>query len=829
VNGFWRDLRLAARRLWATPLFLVFAVVSLALGIAVTTAVYSVLYSIFWQPLDVTDPQRLMFVTGPISGSGRLGWRGLMSRPDFRDLNDGQSSFSDLAASLPLSQSLVSDRVSEIVDGESVSGNYFRTLGIQAVMGRTIQPADDTAVASVVVISHRLWRHRFGADPGIVGRSVRIGSRVFEIVGVMPESFTGLQRAQGLSASMWIPTRAAEQFANRAAVDPADRDRRQLSVLGRLKPGRTAQNAAAELAAIGNRLDAALPLHNVLHDGRRPVIPRRWSGALVNDRNLDAPPVRVDVLILGLVALVLVVACTNLANLMLARGTMRQHEIAVRRALGATRWRLVRELCIEGVIIATLGGVAALLVTRVLLVVMTVELPIPRGTFSLESRLNLPALIVASGTLLLSLLVFGLEPAIQLTRRSVAVDLAGGSGTAGTPRSRRQRTLIRWQVAISTCFFLVAAVLGRILVAEVRSDPGIALNNLALATVHFTFQGWDEARARRALDVAVDAARDEPGIESVSVSSGMPFGLSMTPYADLSTPDKPIVRPGRYEGGHVLASTPEIFRTLGVQIVRGRPFDLRDDAGARPVVVVSEHGARMLFGSVDAIGREVLVQVWGRPPAKTFTVVGVARDTDTDRRMSRSGATLYVPLAQHYEPNLALVARTSGDPAAAARMLQMAVRKADPDLGTGTAGPATMLLAGQFVAARVGGMLAGTLGLLTLVLAMVGLYGVQTHIVMRRTREVGVRMALGATDNQIERMVLLEGFRPVLSGLVLGLTFGVIARLGLRALIAAAIEIFDPIAFSVIPIVLFAAAFLACYLPARRAARVDPNVALRHL
>jgi predicted permease len=829
MNGLGRDIRMAVRRLCTTPLFLVFAVVSLALGMAVTTAVYSVLYSILWQPLEVKDPQRVMFVTAPVRGGGRLDWRAVMSYADFRDLSKEQDSFSDLAASTPFSQTLASDRVSEIVDGEAVTGNYFQTLGITAAMGRPLQPADDMTSASVAVISHRLWRSRFAADPHIVGRSVRVGAHAFEIVGVAPKSFTGLEPSGGPPAAVWIPASAARHFANNAATDPEDRDRRHWTVLGRLSQGRTAQLAAAEVATIGNSLDATFPTHNFLQDGRRPVVPRHWSGALVADRNLDPPTVRVDLLILGLVALVLVVACTNLANLMLARGTMRQHEIAVRRALGASRWRLIRELSIEGVMIAMLGGFAALLLTRVFLVLMTVDLPIPRGTFSLEPRLNLPALVVASSALLLSLLVFGIEPGVQLTRKTVAADLAGATGTVGVPRSRRQRMLIRWQVAISTCFFLIAAILARVILIEVRSDSGIALNRLALATVHFKFQGWDERRARHALDLALEAARSEPGIESVSASSGMPFGLSMTPFADLSTPDKPIVRGGRYKDGHVLASTPEVFRTLGVEIVRGRAFDLRDDAGARPVAVISERGARLLFGSADVIGRETLAQVWGRPPTKTFTIVGVARDTDTDRRMSRNEATLYVPFAQHYEPNLVLVARTNGDPANAAHILQMAVRKADPDLGTGSSGPAMMLLAGQFVAARVGGLLAAALGLLTLILSMVGLYGVQSHIIARRTREVGVRMALGASARQIERMVLRDGFTPVMQGLVLGLLFGVLARLGLRALLTAPIEIVDPIAFSVIPVVLFAAAFFACYMPARRAAHVDPNVALRHL
>jgi putative ABC transport system permease protein len=534
-------------------------------------------------------------------------------------------------------------------------------------------------------------------------------------------------------------------------------------------------------------------------------------------------------LIIALVALVLVVACTNLANLMLARGAARQREIAVRRALGATRWRLVREMVVESTIVALLGGAAALVVIRALLVMATVDVPLPRGAFSLEPEMNVPAVVAASAALLLSLLVFGLEPALQLTRTQVTPDLSGGDAAVGSVRAGRQRAFIRWQVATSATFFLIAAILAKVVALEARHDPGIDVGHLAMATAYLPTETWDQARARRVMSAAADILRQEQGIESVALSTGVPFGLSSTSWVQATTPDKPFTTKGRYEITDMLASTPEIFRTLAVRIVRGRAFDYRDDAGAPKVMVVSEKTARTFFGTTDAIGRQLMVQAWGRPPIETYTIVGVASDTDSGRLMSRGNDTTYVPLAQHYERFFVILARTTADPGTAARLIQKAVRRADPDVALGTAGPASILMAGPYFAARIAASLAGALGALTLLLAMVGLYGVQAHLVARRTRELGVRMAIGASREDIQRMVLREGFRPVLEGVALGMILAVLARLGLRALVSASIQPIDPVAFPLVPIPLFTAAFLACYIPARRAARVDPNVALRHL
>lgn len=825
-HGLAGDFRLATRRLLATPQFLIFAVLSLAIGIGVTTGVYSVLYSLIWKPLGIVNAHRVVFVAAPGSGGQALS-RTLVSRPDFDDLRAAQRSFIALAASAPFYQTLVTPAASDALEGEAVTGDYFRTLGVEPIAGRSLQPRDDETAARVVVLNDRVWRSRFDADPGIIGRVVRLGGQPFEVVGVASPNFDGLERLPRRSGG-WIPLRAMAAFATTGPAATEFRERGSLIVVGRLAPGRTQASAAAELATVATRLDAEFPLRTTRF-GDRPIaaLPRAWSARVIEQTS--GTDLRIATLILALVGLVLVVACTNLANLMLARGAARQREFAVRRALGADRWRLVRELSVESAVLGGLGGVFALIVTRVLLVLSTVDVPLPGGTFSLEPQMNMPALLVASAALLVSVLVFGLEPALQLTRAGVTADLSGGDASVGVPRSRRQQSFIRWQVAISATFFLIAAILAKVVATEARHDSGVDVDRLALATAYFPPQSWGPARAIRALSAAADLLRQEKGIESVALSTGVSFGLTPSFWATATTPDKPFMPSGRYESPTMLAATPDVFRTLGVTIVRGRSFDDRDEARAPRVMVVSEKTARTFFGTSDAIERQLLIKPGGRPPAETFTIVGIASDTDTGRLMSRSDGTIYVPLSQHYERFLVILARTTGDPARAARQIQKAVHRADPDVGLGAAGPASIMMAGPYFAARIAASFATALGALTLLLSMVGLYGVQSHIVARRTRELGVRMAIGASARQIRRMVLREGYRPVIEGLVLGLVFGAIARTALRAFVSATIQPIDPVAFALVPIPLVIAAFLACYVPARRASRVDPNVALRHL
>jgi predicted permease len=805
THGLYGDVKLSARRLTAAPLFLLFAVLSLGIGLAVTVASYAVIEAIFWKPLGIADQGRVAVVAVP--SRGQWVWREQHSRADFDRLRRDARVFSGLAAATGFDQTLTTQSRIVHASGQAVSGGYFQLLGVRPMLGRTIQPADDAESAAVVVISERLWRTLFGADAAVIGRVVRLGNHPFDVVGVAPRSFDGITYGYG-GTDVWIPLEARARFAS-APPAPGDLERRELSVLGRLADGHSVRSAAQAVAGIA-RGD------------------RRWSVRTVSRRdNTEGTPF--GVLLLVIVSLVLLVACTNLANLMLARGTLRQHDYAVRRALGASRWRLVRELLVESSVIAVLGAAAAAALTRVLMNVFPVGLPDNGSTFVIDPAISPTAVAVAACGLLFALLTFGLEPAVQLTRRTVTSDLASESGSVGVPRARRQRTLIRWQVAICTCFFLVTALVAKVIVQASRHDSGIDLDRLAVARVAGA-EDWDERRTRPVLDGVLAAARQERGIESVAVTTGFPFGIA-SGSAALRTPDKPFTE-GRLEQitDTVIAATPDIFQTLGVPIVAGRAFGARDDAASESVAIVSETTARRLFGTRDAIGRQLLVQR-GRRPVTTVTVIGVTADTDGGRLMSRYATfgTMYVPFAQHFESRLFLVARTSGDPAAAATSLQVALRKAAPELAAQSAGPADTFLAEGYLLARVAGVGAGLLGGLALLLAMVGLYGVQSQIVAHRTREVGVRVALGATARHIQRLVMAEGFAPVLQGVALGLALGIVARLAFRVLLGVPLDPTESIALVLAPIPLGIAAFVACRIPAHRASRVDPIVALRHL
>jgi predicted permease len=657
---------------------------------------------------------------------------------------------------------------------------------------------------------------------------VQIGGRAHEIIGVAPAVFGGLQEGP-VPIAGWLP------LSTVLALSPANpqsnpRDRAQLAVVGRLRPGQPLAAAAAELAAIGSALDAEAPIHGfATPDGSRPVVRRQWSARAFPALNDDGPATRMGALLLVIVGLVLVVACTNLGNLTLSRGVYRRHELAVRGALGASRRRLVRELLAETIVIAAAAAVCTTFLTQALVAVASFEIPTPLGIFMIEPALNLPAVAVASAALLLSMIVFGLEPALALTRRGMQLSLSEGTATPDPTRGRRQRAFIRWQVAISACFFLIASVLVKVFAAEAMHDSGIAVDRLAITSIHVTPQSASDVRVRSSVEEAAALARQNSTFTSVAVSSGMPFGLSWTPWAAMTLPGDPPKSRAQRDMTGMIAASPEIFRTLGIPIVLGRQFDDRDIASAAHVIVLSEQTATKLFGTVNAIGRQVTLEEWGRFPAITFTVVGVARETDSGRLMSRGDDVVYVPLADTRSPNFLLIGRTTSDPAGAARHLQTVVRSVDPDLGTGMTGPAFWLVAGPYVAVRIGSAMAAGLGALTLLLAMIGLYGVQSQAVVYRTREMGVRMALGAEAVQIARMVLGQGFRPVVEGMVLGLFFGTFARFAVRAIFVAPIQIVDPVSLVLVPLPLGVAALLACYFPARRAARVDPNVALRHL
>jgi predicted permease len=813
-------------------MFTLFSMLSLAIGIAITTAIFAVIYSLLWRAAGVPQPDRVAVLVAPFYGSGLPGWRNTASLPDFVDLRSQSRAVAELVASATIYQPLLDRDVNEVVPTEAVSGTYFNMLGVAVASGRRLQPGDDVAGApAVAVLNHRFWRTRFAADAAIVGRTVRIGGYPFEIVGIMDRSYDGLN-GFAIPTQLWVTYAGADYFAGAVADARTNRDRRQLTVLGRVAPGRQIGEVAAEVSGVSKALDAAAPVYGFRdRSGVRPQVARGWNARLMSDIYAETLDLgwRFGWLVILLVGMVLAVACTNLANLTLARGSSRQQEWAIRRAVGASRWRLIREQMLEAGLVATAGFVAGLGLAKILTAWFSTEIPVaPAVVTALEPRLDAAALGVAAISALLSILVIGVWPALQLTRDPARHGQLNGGEIQSSPRWRAQRSLISWQVAVSSAFFLIAALIGKAIVAEARHDSGVDVDQLAIGYMNLDLLRFDRVRALRAIDALSE--QPQPGLESMTVSTGLPFGLIGTPSVSISTPDRPIVSEEDSPYAPFIAATPGVFETIGVPILAGRTFDQRDGEGSRQVIVLSEAIARKLFGTVDVLERDVIVQVRARggppTPVTRHTVIGIAGDTDTERLFSRRTGAVYAPLAQHYQTQLAVVARTA-DPAATAAGLGLAARRADAELALSSVMSGPMLLAPIFVLARIAVLAAVGLGGLALVLAMTGLYGVLSHVVSRRRREVGVRMALGASADRIARMIIREGFRPVLDGLVLGLIAGALGRLIVRAVLNPDLSLIDPVVFAVVPLPLCAAAFLACYMPARRASRVSPNQVLR--
>ncbi|HUL71786.1 MAG TPA: ABC transporter permease [Vicinamibacterales bacterium] len=833
LEQFRRDLQLSLRRLAATPIFTLFAVVSLAIGVGATTAFYASVYEVIWPAGGIRDLSRVFYVTASTPG-GRTDSRFNLARGDFDELRAAGGTLSEVAAWVPTARPYIDGSVAQIFTLEAVTGNAFAVGGVRLARGRGVQaPDDDLAADPVLVVSHTFWQRKLGGAADVVGRTVLLGGRPFQIVGIADRAFQGFGAPHiGAGANGWIPLSALAVLSSTppSALQRDNHDIQSLSAFGRLRPGGSVGDVAAALSVVGQRLDGVYPLKQRLPGATDSTVrPRRWSAMLVRDSIAAQYSTGMPVVLVALVGLVLVVACTNLANLTLARGSARLHEFAVRRALGGSRWRLIREQILESAILALVGGLVSALVARLILVAAAAQVPVG---FDMEIATDLRPGVVAAlvVAVFLTLLVFGLWPALQVTRPDVRGALAADTGAV---RWRTRRGLISLQVGVSAAFLFVAAMFVQTVASDWQTDSGVDIDRIATASVSFQLHQMDEARARVAMDRILDAARQEPSIEIAAISSGFPFGMGSL-QASISTTDHPILTNTDGMNTYYVAGTPEIFRTLNLSLLRGRLFDAHDDAAAAPAVVIDAHNARALFGTVDAVGRQLLLRFYdrssrGADSSQTLTVAGVVRDTDVGSIGQRRTGVIYLPLAQHYESNVWLVARSPVDAAAVAGTLRSIIRQADPMLAVGISGSGTYLLGGQHVVVRLLAGAAAILGGLALFLSMTGLYGVLSHVVERRTREMGVRLALGATSGRLVRMVIADGSRPVVVGLIIGLVGGTLGRAIFRMIVARPVTVVDPLAMALVPIPLAIAALVATWLPARRASRVDPNVALRDL
>jgi predicted permease len=834
MDTLLNDLRLGMRRLRLSPGVTLFSIASLAVAIGVSTAIYSAVRTLFWTPLGIAQPERAVAWSG--SGPSAQAQTS-MSWLDFLDVREQQTSFSSIAAASRLSAAIAFGDVVETDLAEAVSGDYFRTLGVSTLYGRVLQPADETSVARVAVVSESFWRTRLHADPKAIGRSFTLGGESYELVGVTHGSFHGL--AQILPCSIWIPATAMPDRGHTGwpARQLNDRSFVSFFVWGRLKPDVTIAHARAEAALIAQHLDTAFPVRSA-YDPSGRIQRRTWTLTSGSDASgaLDRGDLnRIDALglaVLFTVITVLFIACTNLANLSLAEGTSRTQEIAVRTALGASRARLVREYLLERGIVTVAGAGLGLILMRQLTRGFSTDLPISPGlVIHFTPEIDGSVFIAAACATTIAFFVMGLWPALESTRADVRRSL--GAGFTATPaRWRLHRGLVAWQVAGSVAMVLVAAMCVKVTASIGNRDPGVDYKHLALAQIDFALNGEDEPRGRAVLDNILSKLSAQRGIRKVSASAGLPFGL-MGPPAFVTSIDKPFVETrdvGTYTNR--IAASPEVFSTLGLKILRGRAFTDRDDASAPLVTVLSEAMARELFQTTDVIGRSISASQWsrlrkGKTPV-TYEIIGVSKDTDTFIIGRRGNPVIFVPLAQQYEPRLVVAVR-SQNPRGAAAMLNSVVRDVAPSLALSGVGTGEQLLLGPYLVLRIIASLAGGLGGVALLLAMVGLYGVLSHVVARRTREIGIRIAMGADRQRILSLILRDGFRPVLTGLVVGLFVGVALRVILKATVVTTISPVDLVVFSLVPVPFVLAAVAACYVPAARAARVDPNVALRDL
>jgi predicted permease len=836
VTDLLRDVVLAGRRLRAAPAFTAFSVITLAVGIGMTIALFTAIRGTLLRPPDIADVHEVVNIyhSDPITGGTSVPIIGI-STPDLDTLMNAATSLQHVTGWTITRTSFGDEDGAEFLIAEVITGEYFQLARAHARLGRTLLASDDSPAAPpVVVISESYWRRRFNGDPGIVGRVVRVNGVRAEIVGVIAAPFRGMYLPNLTPTSVWVTLGSAQVARPDLRTSQLDAERRLWHVKARLNPDVSIEQATAEVTAIARGLDRTDPIgsDSDRSDPFHFTRSRQWRVLPTTDVLLHesvhrvAGPAALAATLMG--ALVLLVACSNLANLCLARGAARRHGIAVQYAMGGSRWRIAREQLVESGVLSIFAGIAAYWIARLaltLLVSVDVRLG-PIGNMQLSLGPHAPMLVTGTGATVLAFFVFGALPAIQLTRRSLQPALQAAESVGAAPRWRGRRLLIAGQVAVSVTMVAAALFSVQQVVQSLSQDTGLDLDRFAAAAVDFELAGYDETRARETLRRLVTVAGRESGVERVALSSGLPLGLPAPPYTlHLPGGQRPLA-------AAQLAVTPQIFQTIGVRLERGRLIGDGDIAGAMPVAVIDATAAEQLFGDQDPVGQQIVLQ--RRPyvgeeqqPPVVRTVIGVVGDTNTGAAGRRLRASVFVPFAQHFEPQMAIVVRGANAPALATA-LPAIIRRADPHLAVSDVGTGATLAGLDNVTLQVIAALCGILGVVALALAMSGLYGVLSFVVSGRRREIGVRRALGASSNAIVRLVIGDGLRPVLSGLLVGMAAGLAVRYATTRLLRSVPEI-DLGLIVLVPALFIVAGVLAAYFPARRASRVDPSVALRNL
>lgn len=823
MRNLTHDITHAWRRLRQSAGYTAFSVITLALALTATTSVHAVLHFLAWRSPAVVEPDRLADVAQ--SSSGRPRANNALSLPDFLDLRAQQRSFSALAASTLYATAVMRGEIAELAHGEAVVGDYFTVFGAKPIAGRFLVPADfEPGATPALVLGEPLSRARFGDPAAAVGATVTLGGRQFLVVGVAPSAFSGMSSLL-MSPSFWVPLehlRHAVPALPASIFDPARRGTRVFAVRGRLAEGVTRAQATEDVSLIGQALEASVRSGPGWVGG--PDVPRVWSAEPQNQMETETFSRLATAILIGVV-LVLALACTNLANLGFSRGSARQAEFFVRRALGASRWRLIREQLVESTIVVGLGGLLAAVMVRAALVALHMDIPIARSMMlRMEPQITWGVAAFAGGAAALVILVVGVWPAVRAS--AIPSTQLSAAARSDKPRWRLQRRLIAAQVAGSVALLMVT-VSALQTVTRATHSPGVDLARLGVVSVNYYLNPRDEARATQDRDEIVRRVRETPGIDSASVSESLPFGTF--PQQGHVAQQETHLTSNTGTHVYVVAATASIWKTLGMSMTAGPGFSEDDVRHRRPVVVLSEMAAKQLFGSTNVVGRQAFLrrsQPGSSAEITAVTVAGVTTDADTFTMGTRRAGLAFIPVT--HDPRATVVFTASAaDPGLALGALRSAIRAVDPELVITSDGTGWTMLSGAFYFLGALSWLSAALGALTLVLVMTGLYGVLSMIVRHRWREFGIRMALGCAREGLVRLVLREGSRPVVVGLLIGLGLGLLARLGVDAVLPAGLTVVDPFVLVVVPVIIALATLAATWWPARRAAQVDPNVALR--
>ncbi|HEU4473276.1 MAG TPA: ABC transporter permease [Gemmatimonadales bacterium] len=816
MDVFWRDARFAVRSLLRSPAFTAIAVLTLALGIGANTAIFSVVYSVLLRPLAYAEPERLISIRAAYSATGAEDIPA--SQPEYHDYLQGVSALEDLAAVYPISINLTGLGEPQRIQASVVSDNYFRLLGVAPALGRDFTPDDDRGqIGYVVIISHDLWRKRFGGDPGVIGKTVRLDDDPMTIIGIMPRGFRHVLESGTSPMELWAPI----------ALDNPDtgflnvRNARVYDLIGRLKPGRTVAEARSEFGVLAARLQEQYPEVYPAAQGWHPVA-QPLAEQVVGD-------VRPALLVLlGAVGFVLLIGCANVANLLLARATMREREIALRTALGSSRGRLVRQLLTESLVLAIFGGGLGLLLAAwgTSALGRLVAAYLPRAG---EIELSLPVLGFSAFLIILTGVVFGLMPALQASR----ADLQGvlkdaGRGSAGAPRTRMRAALVVAEVAIALMLLAGAGLMlrsfQRLMAVEYGFDPDRLLTlQVWLPVPNDRSKGRFQTHAQRRsfYERALAAVGAVPGVRDAALISRLPLtgqnDARLTIEGRAVGPDEP---PVTAEGRLV---SPNYFETMGIPLLSGEGLPEVADSLSRRHVVVNRTMAEKFWPDADAIGRRLRFG----DNAPWLTVVGIVGDVRQIGLTDPPKQEVYSAFHTVSSQEMSVVVRTvDDDPERLGAAVTAAIRSVDPEQPVFGVMSMERVIENASAERRISMVLLLLFAGMALVLSAIGIYGVMAYTTTQRRHEIGIRLALGAGTPEVLRLVVGQGMRLVLLGLVAGLLGAwVLSRALTSQLYGVTAQ--DPLTFMTVALLLGTVALVATWVPARRATRVDPMISLR--